>query len=385
MWSWRATRRLVFRVASALATRADTGPLDLSTMRRVVVLRDDRLGDALLATPLLRVLRRSCPAARVTVVASATNAAVFERSSEVDEVCVSGARWRDVLATARQLRVSGPVDLVLDLYSWTELRPAVLAWCTGARHRVGYDRDHRGFLHTRRIVPHPAIRYEVERNLDLLRALGLAIADGSLPAFPVRPDERLQARAWRASVAGDAASGYAVLHPGSGARYSAYRRARPELLGAVARQLTDEHGLAVWVTGSVAEASLADEVVRAAGRPGVHSLAGRLDLGALAAWLAEARLVVVPDTGVLHLAVAVGAPVVAILGPVGEVNGPERVLPPCDQVIEARVDLGCAPCACNIQRCRSIACLAQLDAAQIGRACARALAARRLAHPTSET
>ncbi|MFN7951854.1 MAG: glycosyltransferase family 9 protein [bacterium] len=382
---WRALRRLAYELASTLAPRAEVGPLDLAALRHVVVLRDDRLGDALLATPFVRALRRACPNARITVLASTTNAAVFARLAEVDEVCVGGARWRDLPATVRRLRASGAIDLVIDLYSWTELRPAVLAWCTRARHRVGYDRDRRAFLHTRRIALRTDIRYEAERNLDLLRALGVACDEGALPRFPVRAEDVAQARQAREACALGAARDYVVLHPGSGARYQTYRRVAPATLGAVARRLTDEQRVDVWVTGSLAEAPLAQAVVRAAGVPAVQSLAGQLDLGGLAALLAGARLVVVPDTGVLHLAVAVAARVVAILGPVGDVNGPERVLPRGEGVVAARVDLGCEPLACNIQRCRRVACLTNLDAEVVGLACARALAAAARAPIAGET
>lgn len=371
--AWRSARRGCFRLASALVARgrgrAARPPIPWSALGRVVVLRDDRLGDALLATPLLAALRAACPRAEIVVVASAANREVFERlGAVVDHVVTSSGRWRDVREVARALRGLGAIDLVLDLYSWTELRPAVLAWLSGAPRRAGFDLDHRGFLHTDPLAAPPGLRYEAERDLDLLRGCGLAVEEGGRPRFPITDADRAAATA-----VASASRGYVALHPGSGNRYRGYRRVAPAVLGEVARRIAAEHGLDVLVTGGPDEVGLAAEVVHAAAHPAVRTLAGRLSLGALAALLHEARLVIVPDTGVLHLAVAVGAEVVALVGPVGVVNGPARVLPEGAGVHAARLDLGCRPEGCHIERCRSVACLRDLDAATILAACGRAL------------
>jgi heptosyltransferase-2 len=381
---WRAARRALFGIASALLSpRKARRPIEWASLRRVVVVRDDRLGDALLATPLLRALRAACPRAEIVVVASPANREVFERlEGAVDRVAVSTGRWRELRALARGLRALGPIDLVLDLYSWTELRPALLAWWSRAPRRAGFDLDHRAFLHTDRFGAPSGLRYEVERNLDLVRDLGLVVAEGGRPRFAITGSDRAAAQEVRRVGAGGdgplAASApreFVVLHPGSGNRYQRFRRVAPAVLGEVARRLATEWGLDVLVTGGPDEHALAEELVAAAAVPAVRSVAGQLSLGALAALLEAARFVVVPDTGVLHLAVAVGAEVVALVGPVGVVNGPARVLPQGTGVHAARRELGCRPEACFIERCRSVACLRDLDAETISAACARALAA----------
>ncbi len=353
-------------------------PFDSVAIRRILVIRDDRLGDALLAMPFLVALRRAFPRAEITVLASAANAEVFERNEAVAEVRLSSGGWRDLWTVARSIRAGGAPDLVFDLYSWTELRPVLLAWLTGASQRVGHDTHRRAFLHTIAVPLEAGIRYEPERSLDLLRGLGIPVEGGEgghIPFFPLRDLDRAQARRAYTGIAVDPRAGYVVLHPGSGDRYRSFRRVSAEVLGQVARGLSERLGAVVLITGSRAEAGLADEVVRQAAVDSVRSVAARLTVGSLAALLADARLVVVPDTGVLHLAIAVNAPTVAVLGPVGEVNGPPRILPPDGRVHVARLDLGCVPEQCNIQRCRSVACLAGLDARLILGACERAAAA----------
>jgi ADP-heptose:LPS heptosyltransferase len=106
--------------------------------------------------------------------------------------------------------------------------------------------------------------------------------------------------------------GPVVLHPGAASRS---RRWPPERFAAVARVLS-ARGEQVVVTGGISERGLAAEVVRRAGLPPTASTAGALDLPALADLVADASLVVCGDTGVAHLATAVGTPSLLLFGPV---------------------------------------------------------------------
>jgi ADP-heptose:LPS heptosyltransferase len=106
--------------------------------------------------------------------------------------------------------------------------------------------------------------------------------------------------------------GPVVVHPGAASRS---RRWPPERFAEVARSLRAA-GREVVVTGGAAERDLADEVVRRAGLPRSASTAGALDLPALADLVAGASLLVCGDTGVAHLATAVGTPSVLLFGPV---------------------------------------------------------------------
>ncbi|MGQ5263726.1 glycosyltransferase family 9 protein, partial [Micromonospora sp. ZYX-F-536] len=110
----------------------------------------------------------------------------------------------------------------------------------------------------------------------------------------------------------DLPAGATVLHPGSNIPA---KRWPAERFAALARALTDR-GHRVLLTGSADERMLAVRVAEAAGLPPTAVLAGRTDLGALAALVADARLVVSGDTGVAHLATAYGTASVVLFGPV---------------------------------------------------------------------
>ena len=152
-------------------------------------------------------------------------------------------------------------------------------------------------------------RHEVRRQLDLVAAVGLHTADDGL-RFVVRPDDRarlarrLQARGLRPG------GRYAVLHPGATA---ASRRWPAEAFGTAARALA-ENGCTVVFSGGADEAALAETALRGmAGRrdaPVGLSLAGALDLGELAALIEGAAVLVSNNSAPVHLAAALGTPVV---------------------------------------------------------------------------
>jgi heptosyltransferase-2/heptosyltransferase-3 len=135
-----------------------------------------------------------------------------------------------------------------------------------------------------------------------------------------------------------------AIHPGSGA---AVKRWRPTAWAELAGRLAADHGAQVIFTGSASEAELIDPVLAllAAGPPlpqAPISLAGQTSLGVLAAIYRRCALVIGPDSGPLHLAVAVGAPTVHLYGPVdrrtfGPWGSPQRH-------VVVTSDWGCIPC-----------------------------------------
>ena len=251
------------------------------------MLRALGLGDLLTGVPALRALGRALPGHEVVLAAPAALTPLVD---------LAGAADRLLDTTGLQpLRWSGPSpDLAVNLHGrgpqshalLHALRPGRLVafGCRAAGH------------------PGPAWRddeHEVRRWCRLLReALGLDTDPDDLrlaepPAPPPVP-------------------GAVVVHPG--AAYPS-RRWPTDRFAAVARRLRDT-GYDVVVTGGPAEVPLAEDVARAAGLAPGCVLAGRTDLGRLAAQVAGAALVVCGDTGVAHLATAFGTPSVLLFGPV---------------------------------------------------------------------
>jgi ADP-heptose:LPS heptosyltransferase len=120
----------------------------------------------------------------------------------------------------------------------------------------------------------------------------------------------------------------------------AIKQWEPDRFAAVARRLAAEAGATIVLTGSAADRPLVDQVKRVLPPASVIDTAADLDLLTVAAVLERLDLLVTGDTGPMHLAVAVGTPVVAVFGP----SEPARYAPrgPDDRIV--RVDLPCSPC-----------------------------------------
>ena len=295
----------------------------LPSRPRLLLIRPDHIGDVLLTSPAVEMLRKSLPDVRLTVMVGAWSEDVARRDPLVDEVAVcpfpgftrtaKGSilePYRLLLSVASALR-SRHYDaaLVLRFDHWWG---AWLAAFAGIPLRVGHGTaDCRPFL-TDAIQP-LAREHWVERSLRvagrLLTTWGVAVPEVPLPLrFGLRePDETEAQRLWDELEFG--AGKVAVIHPGSGATLKLWPEGRWAELG---RSLA-EQGVRVLVTGSASEAGVAERIAREV--PGARSLAGRTDLGVLAALFRRCDLVAGVDSGPLHMAVAMNAPSVHLFGP----------------------------------------------------------------------
>ncbi len=274
------------------------------TIRRIVVFRALMLGDLLCATPALRALRAGYPQARISLVGLPWARTLVERLASVDEF-IEFPGWPglperplidpSVLPGFIEGLRARRFDLALQLHgSGQVVNPLVARF--GARHTAGFCVDATASAAGVTAVPWPTQGTEVERLLTLTDRLGLPRVGEQLD-FPLRPADRRQARALLAGV--DAP--YAVVHAGS---QLPSRRWPPARFASVADGLADA-GLAVLLTGSAAEASLT-QAVAAAMRHRPIDVAGRTDLWTLGALIGGARVMVSNDTGVSHIAAALG-------------------------------------------------------------------------------
>jgi heptosyltransferase-2 len=273
-------------------------------VERLLIRLPNWLGDVLLARPLLHGLSRARPSAALIAVAPAPLLELLQ----LDVAGLEGVAWPAGTtarrAATRTLRTRRP-DAALVLPP--SFSSAWLAWRSGAAVRVGYAHEGRAFLLTRPL-PRPP-RGEVHLSEEY-RALGAALGelhDGPLPVLRL-PAVALERAAGLA--AGRGTAGYAVLGPG--AIYGPAKRWPVERFAAVGRRLA-ARGLSVLACGGAAERDACEAVAAAVG-PAARSLAGQTDLLALAGLCAGAAVAVCNDSGLAHLAAAVGAPTVVVFG-----------------------------------------------------------------------
>lgn len=282
------------------------------------------LGDGILAVPALRALKRRWPAAHLLMLCTPRDIEAFAHLPFIDELLVlpvtglggprelwHGARSvRRILARIRRARPRLAVDL--DLYYRAT---PVLAYLSGAPIRVGFDTPgtRRASLFTTAVYRDPN-RWELECFLDVVKAAGASTEDRALE-FPVTDEARRDVEQLL-EQAGMLSAPYITLCPGSSKNWPQKQWA-PDRFAAVADWAQRVHGMGAIVVGAGFEWELGEAVVAAASSR-VLNLAGKTSIQQTAALLLRSAALVTNDTGPMHLACAVGTPVVAIFGPTND-------------------------------------------------------------------
>jgi lipopolysaccharide heptosyltransferase II len=228
-------------------------------------------------------------------------------------------------------------DLVIDLQGL--FRSGLYAALTGAPVRVGFDDSREGgsWFYSRRIKVSSEAVHAVDRCLDLVRQIGVKTAP--TPAFPV-PDGKKQQEwvdgLWRRQQICDGEV-VCIVHPS--ARWPT-KRWPAQRFAQLADGLIAQERMRIMIVGSGSEANQIEQMSRQMSQP-VINLTGETDLLQLAALLRRSDLLVSNDSGPIHLAAAVGTPVVAIFGP----TEPSRVGPYGDGHVVLRKETDCSRCS----------------------------------------
>ena len=363
-------------------------------MDRILLVRMSALGDIVHALPVLAALRRAWPAARVDWIVDEAYAPILSLAEGLHRRVIVRASASAKASTAAKASVDGTADkqavpakdtvsfgggmgyvsavrylrsqrydAALDLQGL--LKSAVWARVSGAARVIGFDRAHlreplAAAFYSETVVPLEA-PHVIQKNLSILAALNLPQGAVELPLHPVAG-----AAATAAITAAGGPGHYAVLNPGAA---WPNKRWPAERFGALAAQLRARTGLPSLVTWGPGERALAEQVVGAS--DGAAAPAPPTAIADLAVIMRDAALVVSGDTGPLHIAAAMGTPLVGLYGPTWpERNGPWN---PADQVISRA-----GGCVCHHKRqCqRGAPCINEIAVSEV-----LAAAERRLSPP----
>jgi ADP-heptose:LPS heptosyltransferase len=275
---------------------------------RVLLIQLRRIGDVLLATPLLRALKSARPGIHLAMLVEEPFAAVLRHNPHLDELIVTRRKLTFVesVALVRRLR-AGRFDVCIDFLG--KPGSALKARLSGAHRRIGYAARGRGLFYTDSISPGDPRAYTARHKAALLAPLGIGVTDMRLD-FPVGDDDRAAAAArLRACGVADDARLVAVA-PGTRREDKCWPADR---FAAVTDRLVERHGLApVFVCGPGEEPQV--EAVRAAMKHPARFNPERPPLPQVQALLERCALYVGNDTGLRHMAVAAGIPSVAVFG-----------------------------------------------------------------------
>lgn len=324
----------------------------------ILIVKLSAIGDVIHTLPSLAALRRCYPQAHISWVVEEAASDLLADQPMLDRVLVSRRkRWlrdlregrnraaalREIRGFLRTLR-DRPYDLVIDFHGL--FKSAVLVFLSGGKHRLGYDSLQEGSgLVLNDKIPEDMGKHAVDRYLDLPRHLG---CETSRPEFPIALQDMHFTRVTEllAAFEVDTSGGFVAVSPVAYWETKLWDEAK---FAAVCDRIVTELGLAVVFTGESPEGPI--ERIRSLMQAPSASVAGNTSLRELAALYRKASVLLTTDSGPMHLAAAVGTPVVALFGP----TSPERTGPYGEGHTVIRRSMDCSPCF--RKACESLGCM----------------------------
>lgn len=295
-------------------------------MRTVLIIKLRYIGDVLLATPTVRAIKAARPDVLVTMMVNRGTEDVLSGNPDLDEIIVLDKGS----LTAQSRLIAGlrhrQFDTVIDLTDGD--RSAFLSWISGAPVRIGFNEEHRwrGKWYTHVVQSVPGAQHRIDRDLEALKPLGIQ-AGSKDPRLWLTPEEENSADQLLDQLGFQRSQSMVILQPG--ARYW-FKAWPPERFAELADRLTYQYGCQVLIGGSDQDIAIAQQI-RQMAKSSPIIMAGRTTIKQFAAIAKKSALFVGGDGGAMHIAAAVGTPVVALFGPSnpaewGPRGGPVEVL-----------------------------------------------------------
>jgi len=322
--------------------------------RRILVVRTDRIGDVLLSTPVIKALRQKYPQAYVSMMVSPYARDVVEGNPYLDEVIVYDKEgkhkgfFRSLKFASRLKKKKFDLAIILHPTNRTHL----LTFLAGIPERLGYNRK-LGFLLTRRIehVKQKGQKHEAEYNLELLSELGIT---GNLPELfmPVKDDSENWAEDLFAREGIRDTDKILAINPGASCPSKVWPAER---FAEAAEKLAERYNFKILVLGGPKDMRLADKVSRGLKGKAIN-LSGKTSVSRMASILKRSALFISNDSGPVHIASALGTPVISIFGRAQAGLSPRRWGPLGKRDKYLHKGVGCIQCLAH--NCvREFACL----------------------------
>lgn len=311
----------------------------IQTPQRILIIRLDRIGDVLLSTPVIKALRDAYPDSYIAFIVQPHAKEIVDGNPYLNEVIVykKKAGFIGNLSFISGLR-RYEFDLAIILHPTA--RTHLLAFLAGIPQRVGYDKK-LGFLLTKRI-PHTkqfGLRHEVDYTLDLLSHIGISPKDRSL-YMPVNSDseDRISGMLSHRGVKGEDL--LIAFNPGASCPSKRWDAARFAKVGDL---LSGRYGAKIVIVCGSKDKEFGDRVAKEMKSASIN-LSGKTTIGDIASVLRRVKLLISNDSGPVHIACAVGTPVIAIFGRNDRGLSPARWGPTAKRASILHKDVGCPVC-----------------------------------------
>jgi heptosyltransferase II len=321
---------------------------DRDKIERILVRGTNWIGDAVMGTPAMQRLRSSFPEAYITLLASGRTTALFEDSPLCDEIIEYRRREDGLTAFIETVNSIRARRFDLAVLFQNAFEAALVSFLGGARLRIGFAEQGRGFLLTHRLHrgPEHRNRHQVRDYLDIVAecervCLGSDFKSNNsnpLPSLIPNAKQKDAAMALLQSF-GVKLGTRSLIVINAGATNSRAKCWPAERFAALADRLVEEMNAQIVLIGAASELEYADGVISRMETNGVADLTGKTTMAELIGLLDLCDLLVSNDTGPAHIAAALGRPTIAIFGPTNEFE----TAPATDEIVRAP-GIECARC-----------------------------------------
>ncbi|MBI5026994.1 MAG: lipopolysaccharide heptosyltransferase II [Nitrospirae bacterium] len=321
--------------------------------KKILIRGVNWIGDAVLTTPTIRALRKAFPQAHISLLVRPWVAPIFESNPHINEIILYEDRFNGITGKLKLAKILREKNFDTAILLQNAFDAAIIAWLSRIPERIGYERDGRGFLLTKAIPVTKEIlkKHQVYYYLNLIEAMGIEAKvgatreaqlsypepSGQRPYIYLRDEEVQQARSLLAHYPSP------IIGINPGATYGSAKRWMSERFAGLAQRIINELDGKVVIFGGQSEVKIADEIVNElithyASR--ILMMAGKTDLRELITLINECDAFVTNDSGPMHIASALGVPIVAIFGSTDPyITGP---LGDGHRVIKKNIQ--CSPC-----------------------------------------
>lgn len=331
----------------------DSVLIDRHLVKQILIIKLRAIGDVVLSTVVLKNLRNAFPEAKIDFLTEGPCRDVVEGNPHVHSIITFNARDENGLHLIRNIR-KRRYDLVIDLFG--NPRSALVTLFSGAKYRVGYRFGWRKYCYNIVVSPRGGEVHNTEFNLDALRAISVPVSDKSPQFFVGKEDHEFAEKIFHESDIGDEL--IIAINPTGGWYTKRWPKAH---FARLADQLVGQLKANVLILWGPGERENAEEIQKLMNAHAV--LIPSTTLKQLAAILSRCTLIVTNDGGPMHIAAALGIPMVAIFGPTNpHLQGPVGT----QSVIVQKAGLDCL--GCNLTKCPiGNPCMEQLSVDEVFR------------------
>ncbi|WP_075426299.1 lipopolysaccharide heptosyltransferase II [Candidatus Kryptonium thompsonii] len=280
--------------------------MNILNWKRILIIQTAFIGDVVLALPLLQVLRKNFPSAKIDFMLIPRTAELLKNHPDVNDVIIFDKKGKDkgLMGIIKMVKLVSQRNYDAVFIPHRHFRSAIIPFLAGIKIRVGFDKSVFKFLYTH-VVKYKQI-HEIERNLSLLEPFGIKFQVKELPNLYPSEYERDYIDRFISNVN----SKLICIAPGS---VWATKRWLKERFAELVKLLIED-GFVVALVGGVEDFELCEEIKNMISSENVFNFCGKLSLLQSAELLRRSILLVSNDSAPMHIAVAMRTPVVAIFG-----------------------------------------------------------------------